>query len=387
MEPRESRATASQRLLMRLFLWGLAGMLLLDGIVLLFFGTGHHLGWTLLLALETLLLILSIGQNGQLIARFQTPIQALEAASVALRKNDLDAETLRDLARRLDQVNVEHLGRRVTLPGQREELTVLTTAINSMLERIDRGYQAQSRFVSDASHELRTPISVIQGYANMLDRWGKNDPEAGQEAIDAIRQEAESMAQLVDQLLFLARGDNETQVVRPVLLNLSDMVEDVCAETKLLDTKRTITGEIAPMLMVEADAGLTKQVLRILTDNACKYTPEGGQIHIALKKQGTWAACSVTDTGQGIPAEDLPRVFDRFYRSDESRARQTGGSGLGLSIAKWVAVRQGGSIEVVSCPGVGSRFTLLLPLIDLAAEAEKLVQESLHGSPHPQGER
>ena len=238
---------------------------------------------------------------------------------------------------------------------------MLAEAINAMLERIEQSYQAQSRFVSDASHELRTPIAVIQGYANMLDRWGKNDPEAAQEAINAIRQEAESMSALVQNLLFLARGDNQTQRVQREKMNLSLLADEVLRETQLLETGRSISGEIFPLLQAEADERLLKQAMRILVDNAVKYTEDGDEISIRLWRRGTDCVFSVTDTGPGIPAEELPKVFERFYRTDRSRSRESGGTGLGLSIAQWIARQHEGSIEVMSRPEIGSCFSLVVP--------------------------
>jgi signal transduction histidine kinase len=291
-----------------------------------------------------------------------TPIAALEETADILGREDVKLSELRRLAEHLGEINAAHLDERLDIPGGAKELAVLAEAINAMLERIERSYQAQSRFVSDASHELRTPISVIQGYANMLDRWGKNDPEAAQEAINAIRQEAESMSALVQNLLFLARGDNQTQQVHKVSLNLSDVAEEVLRETQLLETGRSISGEIFPLLRVNADLQLVKQVMRILVDNAIKYTEPGEEVCIRLRRRGMECVFSVTDTGPGIPTKELSRVFERFYRTDHSRSRESGGTGLGLSIAHWIAQRHQGSLEVLSREGVGSRFSLVLPL-------------------------
>jgi signal transduction histidine kinase len=297
-----------------------------------------------------------------MIRQVMTPIAALEETADILGREDVKLSELRRLAEHLGEINAAHLDERLDIPGGTKELAVLAEAINAMLERIERSYQAQSRFVSDASHELRTPISVIQGYANMLDRWGKNDPEAAQEAINAIRQEAESMSALVQNLLFLARGDNQTQQVHKVSLNLSDVAEEVLRETQLLETGRSISGEIYPLLQVNADLQLVKQVMRILVDNAIKYTEAGDEICIRLRRRGTECVFSVTDTGPGIPSQELSRVFERFYRTDQSRSRESGGTGLGLSIAHWIAQRHQGSLEVLSREGVGSRFSLVLPL-------------------------
>lgn len=279
-----------------------------------------------------------------------------------LGREDAKLSDLRSLVNELGEINAAHLDERLDIPGGQTELAVLAEAINAMLERVEHSYQSQSRFVSDASHELRTPIAVIQGYANMLDRWGKNDPEASQEAINAIRQEAESMSALVQNLLFLARGDNQTQQVKLERFNVSDLADEVLRETQLLETGRSISGEIYPLLTIRADLRLVKQAMRILVDNAVKYTEDGDEVAIRLERRGTDCVFSVTDTGPGIPQRELAKVFERFYRTDQSRSRESGGTGLGLSIAQWIAQRHGGSLEVLSRVGVGTRFSMVLPL-------------------------
>ena len=352
---------AARQLITKVFFRSLTIYLLLDALIYLLLG-GSRWSWWLIFAAEAVALVLSLQKNTDMVRRMFTPIRALEETADALNSDQVDTETLRRLAERLDEITVSSLKTsRIQIPAGQEEMSALANAINAMLERIDRGYQAQARFVSDASHELRTPISVIQGYANMLDRWGKDDPEVRQEAINAIRAEAASMGTLVEQLLFLARGDNNTQVVRKQCVDLSDLADEVYRETQLLETGRVIQSAIQPGVLFWGDPGLLKQALRILVDNGVKYTPEGGSVTIRLRAEEGRIRLSVTDTGAGIAQEELPRVFERFYRSDQSRARETGGTGLGLPIAKWIAARHNGWIEVVSKPEVGSRFTLLLP--------------------------
>ena len=258
--------------------------------------------------------------------------------------------------------------RKVLRPLQ--ELASLAQSINAMLERINRAYSAQARFVSDASHELRTPIAVIQGYAALLDRWGKDDPEALQESISAIRSEAKSMEELVEQLLFLARGDNDTQPVKPSLFDLSALAGEVLREEEMICPDRVFLprwGE--EPVPVRADQGLIKQVMRILMDNAIKYSPPGSRIYLRLSTQERYARLTVQDEGDGIPPDSIPHIFERFYRTDQSRDRKTGGTGLGLSIARWIVERHEGWFEVVSRPGVGTRISFLLPLAPPEQEA------------------
>lgn len=344
----------------KLFFQNLVCFLVLDGVILL--GGGYQSWvWRLLCVAEVLILLFFLNRNTRLIRSMLAPLEAMGETADVLSQTDLRPEDLECLIRRLNGINVSHLGRRVTLPQGSQELAGLTRAINAMLERIDQGYQAQARFVSDVSHELRTPISVIQGYANLLNRWGKDNPATRQEAIDAIVQESDSMARMVEQLLFLARGDNDTQAVHLELVDLTPIADEVARETRLLDTGRRIVTRLAPMVVTEADPQLIKQACRVLVDNAIKYTPSGGSIILALSQRDGCACLSVTDSGQGIAPGDLGKIFQRFYRADQSRTRQTGGTGLGLSIADWIAHRHGGWIEVVSREGVGSRFTLVLP--------------------------
>ena len=315
-------------------------------------------------------LICNLFQNAGTIRKTLRPIQELAAAASRLGHPDqMSPEELRVLAGKLDQINATHLDERISVKGTQKELQTLASAINAMLDRINEAYRSQMRFVSDASHELRTPIAVIQGYANLLDRWGKDDPETRQEAIDAIRQEAASMKELVEQLLFLARGDNDSMHIELELFDLPEVAGEVFRETEMIDKTHIFEGKWSLPVPVRADIGLTKQALRILVDNSVKYTPAGGKITLSAGIREGAAILSVQDEGQGMRADDLPHIFDRFYRTDESRARQTGGTGLGLSIARWIVERHGGWLEVASWEGVGTRMTMVLPL-DAAAEED-----------------
>ena len=309
-------------------------------------------------------LISGLFQNAGIIKKVLRPIQELTAQTA--RFNDaMSAEELRELAGQLDAINAASLDDRIPLEGTQRELRDLTRSINAMLDRIDRAYHSQARFVSDASHELRTPIAVIQGYAKLLERWGKDDPEAMQESITAIRAEADSMKELVEQLLFLARGDNDSMKVDKEVFDLTAIAGQVLKETEMIDQTHPLTAEWGESVYVNADMGLIKQAVRILMDNAVKYSPEGGQIILRVNQQNGMVHLSVTDEGQGIAPEDLPHVFDRFYRTDESRTRQTGGTGLGLSIARWIAEKHDGTIDVLSRKGIGTRFRLELPVVNV----------------------
>ncbi|HBC92592.1 MAG TPA: sensor histidine kinase, partial [Pelotomaculum sp.] len=249
---------------------------------------------------------------------------------------------------------------RISVGETQSELKSLASAINGMLDRINESYRSQVRFVSDASHELRTPISVIQGYVNLLDRWGKNDEKTLQESIDAIKDETENMKSLVEQLLFLARGDNNTMALQVERFELSALAEEVLRETQMIDGGHEYNSHAAPVF-INADRSLVKQATRILIDNAMKYSPPGKRIIVSVSSADGYARLTVQDEGIGIKSEAVPRILDRFYRADESRAKATGGAGLGLSIAKWITERYGGHIEVLSRLDIGTRISIVFP--------------------------
>ena len=333
-------------------------------------GIGRMLKWAgfILLTVQIISLIANLFRNAGTIRRTLRPIQELAATAARLNSmTHMSRRELEALAGELSKINATHLDSRIDLPGTQKELKTLAQAINAMLDRINEAYRSQMRFVSDASHELRTPIAVIQGYANLLNRWGKDDPATRQEAIDAIRQEADSMKELVEQLLFLARGDNDSMHIEMETFDLTEVAAEVLKETGMIDQTHTFSARWEGAVPVCADVGLTKQALRILVDNSIKYTPAGGHITLSAALRDGMARLSVQDEGQGIDAGSLPHVFDRFYRTDQSRARQTGGTGLGLAIAKWIVDRHGGWFEVRSWPGVGTRMTIVLPVAELDA--------------------
>ena len=308
-------------------------------------------------------LVSNLFKNAGTIKKMLRPIQDLAAAAAKLGTvSAMSPEELQLLAGKLAEINATHLDTRISVPSTQRELKTLAEAINAMLDRVGEAYSSQLRFVSDASHELRTPIAVIQGYANMLNRWGKDDPATRQEAIDAITAEAAAMKELIEQLLFLARGDNESMHVELEYFDLTAVAAEVLRETEMIDRTHDFSARWEESVPVRADLGLIKQTMRILVDNSIKYTPTGGHIRLSVGVKDGEARLAVQDEGQGIDAASLPHIFDRFYRTDQSRARQTGGTGLGLAIAKWIVDRHGGHFEVLSREGIGTRITVVLPL-------------------------
>ncbi len=267
-----------------------------------------------------------------------------------------------ELTAKISAITSQNLNLRLNVSDSTDELVNLAVTFNRMMERLERSYEKQNRFVSDASHELRTPISVIQGYARMLDRWGKSDPAILDEAIAAISKESKNMQDLVEKLLFIARNDRDSLVLTMETFDISELIDELGRETAMLETGHHIVGEVVPAVRLIGDRDRIKQALRVFIDNALKYTDKSGTITLRLGVRNGMAEASVQDTGIGIPEKDLPNVFDRFFRVDEARERNTGGHGLGLSIARIIILRHGGKITVGSKPGSGTRFTVQLPL-------------------------
>lgn len=283
----------------------------------------------------------------------------IKVGSRASRKMIRPIENMTSIAK---NITINDLDTRLDISGAQDELRDLAETFNEMLNRIQKSYKQQNQFVSDASHELRTPISVIKGYASLLSRWGKNDKDVLDESIESIKTEAKSMQDLIEKLLFIARGDNHTQTIekRPILLH--KLMDEIIKETRLIDKQHEIIDVRNENITINADVKLLKEALRIFIDNSIKYTPSGGKIIINSYIEKSEVVIIIEDTGSGISREDLPNIFNRFYRADKSRTKETGGTGLGLSIAKWIVLVHSGKINVKSRINYGTTITIFLPL-------------------------
>ena len=273
---------------------------------------------------------------------------------------EVDDQKLHSLQDAIGRISPDHPEQKLHMGDQ--DLAGLEDAINSLLSRMHDAYRQQAQFVSDASHELRTPIAVIQGYAGMLDRWGKQDEKILDESITAIKNEASYMNRLIEQLLFLARGDTGRQHMEFARLDLAELAKELYEDSQLIDKSHDWRIEADAPVNCTGDRDMLKQCARILAENARKYTPEGGVIHLRAYTDAENRPClQVQDSGMGISGADAPHVFDRFYRSDPARSRRSGGTGLGLSIACWIAESHSGHIDLLSREGIGTRMTLCLP--------------------------
>lgn len=284
-------------------------------------------------------------------------------ARAALRPIDKVTKTAAEIE------NSEDLNRRIAYSGPNDEIGKLVTTFNSMLARLERvynrlqkTYSVQQRFVADASHELRSPLTTISGNVEFLKRLGDADAKLREETLNDIHEEIQRMTRLVEDMLALARADAGLQLEKK-LISLGSLLNDAAAIARkragavqfVRNTDKTLEE-----VKVFANKDYLQQALLILLDNAFKYTPAGGRVELTAARAGNKVGISVTDTGQGIKEEDLPHIFERFYRGDTARER--GGTGLGLSIAQWIAQEHQGEISVESEWGRGSTFTIWLPI-------------------------
>ncbi len=262
----------------------------------------------------------------------------------------------------VDQINrADDLSRRIPYRHQADdEIGEMVESFNQTLERLESLFTSQQRFLADVSHELRTPLTVIKGNVDLMRRMKQIDDES----LASIDQEAGRLTRLVGGLLMLAQAESGklTLNLRPV--ELDSLLVEVFQEMRVLaGTKVHVHLKEIDQLQVNGDRDRLKQVLLNLAANAIQYTPQDGDVFISLARAGEQARISVWDTGPGIPPEDLPHIFERFYRAEKSRTRsRTSGFGLGLSITKWIVEHHNGRIEVESKEGKGTTFVIWLPL-------------------------
>lgn len=371
------------------WLEGLQGRQFIDSIHYVFFGEDGEVyriaAGGFLKILNDMGILILIGEAIVLIAhwsrgkgrtmRLLSPLHQMSDQAEVLSQISFDQRKYHDLEDAISAISPSKPEARLSMGDS--DLLGLENAINNLVTRMHESYRQQVRFVSDASHELRTPIQVIRGYADMLQRWGKADEKVLDESVSAIRDEADNMQQLVEQLLFLARGDAGNNQLKMQQLDLSVLMRDLYEEYQLIDSShkwRLIAEEPVPAY---GDPGMLKQAARILCDNAIKYSPEGETITLRSGWDDQTAPCfSIQDNGSGIPAEDIPHIFERFYRADLARTRQTGGSGLGLSIAKWIVDSHQGYLQVVSREGFGTRMSVCLPKTAPEPQEEARAEEA-----------
>lgn len=260
-----------------------------------------------------------------------------------------------------ESIGSKSMDARLEVPAARDELQRLALTINGMLGRIEAAFDAQGRFVADASHELRTPLAVLQGNADMLCRWGREDERVLSESISSIQRQTEYMNKLVENLLFLARSDGKRQELKKSLFSVNELFEEMLEEQAMIDDAHTYRSECSGAVSLCADRSMIKQLLHAIIDNSVKYTPSGGSITLYAAEEGDEVCIAAADTGIGMDEEHVSHIFERFYRADKARARATGGMGLGLSIAAAIVSAHGGRIWAESEPDNGTTIRAAFP--------------------------
>lgn len=270
---------------------------------------------------------------------------------------------IKDITKTAKEITSKSLNKRIVMNGTKDELTDLADTFNLMIERLEVDFEKQKRFVSDASHELRTPLAVIHGHVNMLNRWGKNDTVQLERSLKTLKTESENMNKLIENLLCLAKGDNDVLTINKKEFQLYLLVKEVADETQLNYGQINISYKCSEELKIFADYDKLKQVLRILMDNSIKFSKDSVQIMISAEEKAKEIVIIVADNGVGISQESITKIFDRFYRVDESRTKATGGTGLGLSIARQIIGYHEGRISAESKLGEDTKIYIYLPKV------------------------
>lgn len=244
----------------------------------------------------------------------------------------------------------------------KDELGRLASTLNQMIDRLQKALKRQQQLTSDASHELRAPLAVIQAESSLSLQKERSASEYKQ-SLETVTEEASHMSSIIDRLLFLARADAGKEQLVLEEVNLGKLLRELTADVKILCQQKGLELKQGDAFdfTVKGDRSMLRQLFLNLLDNAIRYTPGGGTISVTFSTDGRKAAVAIADTGIGIPPEDLPHIFERFYRVDKARSRADGGSGLGLSICHYIAEAHNGKIEVESQLGKGSTFTVWLP--------------------------
>ena len=272
------------------------------------------------------------------------------------------------MSARAAEISSSNLNERLPVGSRRDELTALAEVVNGLLERLERAFAQQRRFMADASHELRTPVAVLRTEADVtLSRPTRTEAEY-RESVSVMRDSAQRLGRIVDDLFLLARADAGHLPLRREPLYLEDVVDEAARAVQSLARERDVRVQLLPLedSPYDGDADLLGRVLLNLLDNAIKHSPPGGTVTLALTRTAHEYHVAVTDEGAGIPPEAQSQIFERFFRADKARSRTSGdataGAGLGLAIGRWIAEAHGGRLELVKSGANGAELLLALPL-------------------------
>jgi len=266
------------------------------------------------------------------------------------------------IAQTAQEIEENDLSRRINV-NTKDELGRLAATLNAMIARLEKAFQRQKQFTSDASHELRAPLAVIEAESSLA--LQKERPSTDyRQSLETISQEAKQMSSLIDQLLTLARADAGKEQWNFAEVNLGKLITNLGTDVEVLCQEKGLGLQLGQTedLAVKGDETRLRELFMNLLDNAIRYTPAPGTVSISLRREGQMAVVAIKDTGTGIPPEDIPFIFERFYRVDKSRSRAEGGTGLGLAISRHIVEAHGGKIQVESQVGSGSTFSVWLPL-------------------------
>jgi len=276
------------------------------------------------------------------------------------------------------RIGAENLHERLPIQNAKDELGRLAASFNELLERVDQSFERQRRFMSDASHELRTPAAILRGESEVALSRTERPAEEYRESLAVLHAEAQRLTQIVEDLFTLTRADAGQYPLSPKEFYLDELVADCTHAARTLASAKqiTLTCEVPEELPIRGDEALLRRMILNLLDNAIKYTPVGGRVVVSCERAGNEYALNVTDSGPGIPEDLHKRVFERFFRADKARTRAEndgGGAGLGLSIARWIAEAHHGRLLLQRSDSSGSTFTALLPAeVQVASAAAPL---------------
>jgi len=267
------------------------------------------------------------------------------------------------IAQTAQEIEENDLSQRINV-NTKDELGRLAATLNEMIGRLEKAFQRQKQFTSDASHELRAPLAVIEAESSLA-LQKERSPNDYRQSLETISEESGRMSSLIEQLLTLARVDAGKEQWNFTEVNLGEVITNLSTDVEVLCQEKGLSCQLGQTqdLVIKGDEARLRELFMNLLDNAIRYTPAPGTVSVSLRREGQMAVVAITDTGVGIPPEDIPFIFERFYRVDKARSRAEGGSGLGLAICRHIAEAHGGKIEVESQVGVGSTFSVWLPLL------------------------
>jgi heavy metal sensor kinase len=260
------------------------------------------------------------------------------------------------------KISSSNLDERIDIKGRRDELGRLAETFNAMIARLKDSFQRINQFSIDVSHELKTPLTILKGETEVVLRKDR-DNEEYKNLLQSNLEEIDRMARIIDDLLLLSKADTKDMKLNIENISLRDLVADVCMNMKIFANNKEMTlivDELADVRLIGDELKLRRMLWNII-ENGIKYTPKGGVVNVSSYTSNGYVCINVKDNGMGISEDDIKYIFDRFYRADRSRKRESG-SGLGLSISKWIAEAHKGAIEVVSQPSKGSQFLIKLPI-------------------------